>query len=323
MKAPRQARGRRSLEIMLIVVVIGMTTLFILMREHRLLALNLFYLPVIISGYFLGRYSAGVLALLSALTVTVSTILFPQQFASYVTPTEIAITLTLWSAVLGLAAILIGTLCDERASTVSELQRAYVGMAEVLSRYLHGNDPQNSSRAQRVARLCNAISDALRLPPKHADDIRVAALLHDLGEVEITTKLIRRAVDSLEHTDPYAHSTFTGGDLVESLGEVLQGAVPLLATQDEGVMSLVTERGGYEVPFGVHVIRAARTYDQLSFDGRGRRILPHEAVIQRMHVDAAGPYALVLDVLARAAQPQSTQGVHEQTFPHPPVLEAR
>src|SRR5262249_37944867 len=145
--------NRRIIETMLIIVVLGMTMLFTRMHEHRLLALNLYYLPVIISGYYLGRSSAGILALFSTLTVTISTLIWPEAMAAHNSAPAIAMAITLWAAVLGLAAILIGTLCDERASTVSELQRAYVGIAEVLSKYLHGSDPRNDTRAARVARL--------------------------------------------------------------------------------------------------------------------------------------------------------------------------
>ncbi len=300
MSRTEPVRSRVTLEVMLVIVVVGMAALFIRMGEHRLLALNLFYLPVIVSGFFLGRFSAGVLALFSAIAVTIASLLFPNSLATYTNPLHVAIVLTLWSAVLGLSAIMIGTLCDERAATVSELKRAYVGIAEVLSRYLHGNDPRNESRVQRVARLCHMIAEALRLPPKEVDDIRVAALLYDLGEVEITTTLITRAVDSLEEDNPHARRTFTGGDLVHSLGEVLHGAVPLLVNQDEGVMHLLAEqRGSHEIPFGVHVIRAARIFDHLSFDAAGRRLIAPAEVIKRMRMDASGAYALVLDVLER------------------------
>ena len=60
----------------------------------------------------------------------------PTEFAAYVSPMVIYLILGVWGAVLGLSAILVGTLCDERAARINELHEAYVGVAEVLSRYM-------------------------------------------------------------------------------------------------------------------------------------------------------------------------------------------
>src|SRR5262245_5369874 len=147
-------RMRVLLEVMLMMIVIATATLFARMGAYRMLALNLFFLPVILSGYFLGRFSAGILALLSSLSVVIMTVLSSGPFfGAHDSPITVGLALTLWSAVLGLAAILIGSLCDERAATVSELQRAYVGIAEVLARYLHGSDPRSDTPVGRVAKL--------------------------------------------------------------------------------------------------------------------------------------------------------------------------
>src|SRR5262245_2930561 len=192
-------RARLLLEVLLMVVVLATAILFARMGAYRMLALNLFFLPVIVSGYFLGRFSAGILALLSSLSVVIMTVLSPgPSLGAHDSAITLGLALTLWSAVLGLAAILIGSLCDERAATVAELQRAYVGIAEVLARYLHGSDPKSDTPVGRIAKLSEQIARELDLPSKQVDDIRVAALLHDLDNVEITTQLISRAVTALD-----------------------------------------------------------------------------------------------------------------------------
>ena len=115
----RLRNNRRAFEIMLIVVTISMTFLVYRLGAHKLIALNLFFLPIVLAGYYLGRTTAGVLALLAALSVTIVTTLSATGFASYTTPAMIGLALTLWAAILGLTALLVGTLCDERARTVA------------------------------------------------------------------------------------------------------------------------------------------------------------------------------------------------------------
>ncbi len=295
-------RNRRIVEIMLIVVVLGMAALFVKMGSHRLVALNLFYLPVIVTGYFLGRFSAGVLALFSALAVTIATLVGAQGgFAAYDTPIAMALALTLWAAVLGLAAILIGTLCDEREATVRELQSAYVGIAEVLYSYLQGSDPREETATARVARLAQHIAEELKVSVKGIDDIRVAVLLHDLGNVEVTTQVITKAVGSLQSGDRGRRHTFMGTDLVHSLGDVLHGALPLLANQDDEVYDFINQQQhhGPNIPLGVHIIRAARAFDRLTHASSGDASTSPSAAIRMIRSDEGGAAQHVIDALER------------------------
>ncbi|MEE8170737.1 MAG: hypothetical protein V3T70_09330, partial [Phycisphaerae bacterium] len=99
-------RDSRILEIMLILVVLGMTALYCKLGTHKMVALHLFFLPVVLSGYFLGRSSTGILALLSALIVTVATVLSGSEFAIYDSVITVGLALTIWASVLGMTAIL-------------------------------------------------------------------------------------------------------------------------------------------------------------------------------------------------------------------------
>lgn len=231
-------KDKRVFEIMLILLILGTAVLFTQMGSHKMVVLNLFYVPIILGGYFIGRMSAGVLAVLCVLSVTIATTLTPSGFAAFDTPLMVGLALTVWGAVLGLTAILVGTLCDERAATVRELHRAYVGVVEVLSKYLQGGNPRVKARSVRIAELSQMVAEELGLSQKRVDDVRVAALLHELGNVEITTQIISKAFDTLEAGLP--RHTFLGTELVHSLGSVLEGALPLLANQDDAVRDYLT-----------------------------------------------------------------------------------
>src|SRR5947207_15879880 len=111
----RLNRDRHVFEIMQLVVVVGMVYLMFRMGSYKMVALSLFFLPIVLSGYYRGRTVAGALAVFSAICVAVATSLEGTGFGSFSTPVMIALALTVWAAVLGLTAILVGTLCDERA----------------------------------------------------------------------------------------------------------------------------------------------------------------------------------------------------------------
>jgi fermentation-respiration switch protein FrsA (DUF1100 family) len=249
---------------MLVLVVIATGALFARLEYEKTVVLHLYFLPVVLAGYYVGRTAAGLLALLGVLTVTIVVTLVPHELGAASTPLMIALGLTVWAAALGLTAIMVGTLCDERAASLRELHAAYVGVVEVLAKYLQGGTARTRSRSERIAARCQLVAEAMGLSQREVDDVRVAALLNELGKVEITTQVISRAVDRLENSP--ARHTFLGTDLVHSLSNVLQSALPLLAVQDEAVHEFLSqERASADsVPIGARILRAVRAYDELA-----------------------------------------------------------
>lgn len=304
------SRERRFFEVMLVFVVCGMACLAAQLGQYKLVALNLFFLPIILDAYFRGRTSSCILALLAVLAVTIVTVLDPTGLTARYTPIISGLALALWAAVLGIAAILVGTLCDERARTVRELHQAYVGVVEVLTKYLQGGNPNVKARSIRVAELCQLVAEEMRLPQRQIDDIRVAALLHDLGNVEITTNLITKAVDTLDaQNSGSGTNTFAGMDLVHSLGMVLQGAVPLLLSQSResrGVPMAEDELRPTERPLGAKIIQAVRAFDQLAGgDPDEAKAAPRNALRELFNATAEEFDPSVLKTIERVVLPSA------------------
>jgi HD-GYP domain-containing protein (c-di-GMP phosphodiesterase class II) len=251
--------SRRFLEIALIVIVLGTTALFEKIPGYKLVTLHLFYLPVILGGFFLGRYYAGVLALLCVLSTSICTALNLGDVALFTPPIVVGLMIAVWAGTLGLSSLLVGTLSDDRLAKMRDLHEAYVGVVEVLAKYLQSANPRLTVRSVRVAALCHKVAQELHLSPKEVDDIRVAALLRDLGKIEVTTRVIHKAVDLLEEDGAaQEQGTFQGIDLVNSLAPVLRGAFPLILNQDEAELHFPDTKddpdlGG--VPIGVQVFR--------------------------------------------------------------------
>jgi HD-GYP domain-containing protein (c-di-GMP phosphodiesterase class II) len=154
--------------------------------------------------------------------------------------------------------------------------------------------------------LSQLVAEELRLPRKQVDDIRVAALLHEMGNTEITAKIINRAFGQLEQCGE-AH-TFRGTELVRSLGGVLEGALPLLVIQDDAVSDYLaqqTQAATAEMPIGARIIRAVRVYDDSVQPGTHGDAA---ATIQRMAADLAAGYGgNVVKALERVVQERVPQ----------------
>jgi hypothetical protein len=289
-------------EISLIIITFALTALMWQISGHKLIVLNLFYLPVVLAGFFLGRYRAGVLAFFSVIAVSVVTAVSLNDFAMINSPLVIGLSVTLWAAVLGLTALLVGTLSDERTQTLNDLHEAHVGVVEVLARYLQSAHPKLKARSERVAELSQSVAAEMGLPSRECDDIRVAALLYDMENIEITAKVIRRAVDDMETQQNTAPHSFQGAELAHSLGAVLTGAFPLLMSQNETEV-LGQKTTNRQTPIGAQIIRAVRSYDNLIRSMSVResyRANSDEEMLDELRRDVeAGHTDEVLDALGR------------------------
>lgn len=308
----KKDRGlQHTLEIMLLVVVTGLACLYYQVQGYKLVVLNLFYLPVVLCAFFLGTYRAGILALFCVTSASIVTVNNLAGFATLFSPLTIGLMVTVWGAVLGLVAILVGTLSDERKAKTAELHEAYVGVVEVLSRYLQSANARLKARSIRVAELSQKVALSMKLPVKLVDDVRIAALLFDIGNVEVTTRVFRKAVGTLE-TDSakLEQHTFRGIDLIHSLGEVLSGASPLLVHQHEVAGD---PKSLSDIPLGTRIIWVVRAYDELTSElqPRGRLALDSRRALDELRRDEACGYDReVIDALDRVL----AQGEIEESY---------
>lgn len=283
----------RTLELLLILSTLGIAGLLYSLDIGKFTVLNLFFLPIVIAGFFLGRYRAGVLALLSVVVAGVIVSQDIPAFGAAMPPVLVAMAMTVWASILGLTSLLVGTLSDDRGRKAVEAHEAHVGVVEVLSRYLQTINPTLEGRAQRVSQLSEQVATRMRLSAREIDNIRVAALLMDMENVEITARVIRRAVGEVG-VDALEQRTVAGPDLVKSLGTVLQGAIPLLAPQ-EGIAPIRHA----DASTGARIISAVRAYLRMIDDpwDDGSRTTA-EIIRELQEDDEAQHHPAVLSALA-------------------------
>jgi putative nucleotidyltransferase with HDIG domain len=133
-----------------------------------------------------------------------------------------------------------------------------------------------------VAELSEKIARRMSLPDSIIEDIRVGALLHDIGKVEISTRLIQKATSlSEDESGEMATHTVRGAELVRSLGSIIEGAVPIIMYHHAHFSAKSKEDGphGEEIPIGARVVAVADAYDAIVTDRPYRRgRTPQEAV---------------------------------------------
>ena len=275
---------------MLIVIGLGLTCLLHEIVGYKMVVLNLYYLPVVLGAFFLGRYRAGVLALFCVTGALAVTMLDVKGFQPYTSPLSVALLVTVWGAVLGLTTLLVGTLSDERAQKLSDLHDAYVGIVEVLSGYLNSADKSLENRAARVAELSCRVATKMKLTDEEIDDIRVAALLQEMENVEVTARVISKAIGDIgrQGRGITQEHTFRGTDLVESLASVVYRALPLLVNREDTLEFTSEDEKAVRstsVPMGAKIIHTVRAYDCLVDGIEGTVGHSPEEAIEQLRAD--------------------------------------
>lgn len=228
-----------------------------------------YFLPALLAGYVMGKRQALLTAMFSILAVGFIAILAPNVFVPrYETPSPLFVALDLmaWGGFLILAALMTGQLYEKHARRIQELKTSYLGVLEILSKYLEKNEEGKKGHSVKVAELSAEIGTAFGLPKSSIDNIHAAALLHDMGRAEMSGDLIRRAA-MLTQTDTELidSQSSSGTELLRSVGSVLQEAVPLIRYHHDFYVEGNREGVALEMlPLGTRVIAVADAYENIT-----------------------------------------------------------
>lgn len=253
----------------IIVFAILVSMLFIhYFVQQKMAFLNFYYLPVLFAGYFLGRRSAVLASFFCILLVVIFFMATPQFFSKVEGNFEIILNLTLWGSFLMLTSYVTGTLFEHRGKSFQDLKNAYIGVLEILSKYLETSDRYTQGHSIRVSQLATEIAIAMQLPRAKIENIKAAALLHDIGKVEVSMDLIQKA-SSLSTEEKKAVDTHSekGANILSSVGNVLREAVPMVQVHHKHYEELESNKSlPNDAKIGACIIAVADTYDAIITD---------------------------------------------------------
>jgi Na+-translocating ferredoxin:NAD+ oxidoreductase RnfD subunit len=102
--------------------------------------LNFYYLPVLLAGYYLSRKAAVEYSIFCIFLVTFFCIAKPRFFGDVQGVFEPAMSLIFWGSFLVLTGYMTGTLFTQKTRSIEDLKNAYIGVLEILSKYLESAD---------------------------------------------------------------------------------------------------------------------------------------------------------------------------------------
>ena len=243
---------------------------------HRML-LGLYTLPTLFSAYVYGRRHATLTAVGSVLVVALITYFNPSLFGHKSVPLPIAekwFEIVIWGGILVVNAYARGTLYEHKQKSLQELRSTYHGVLIILSQFI-SKDKYTQNHSYRVSVYATTIAAQMGLPHDTVEDIRAAALIHDLGKLEVSREILYKAArltaSEYEHVQQHVD---LGVQMLKPVGGPLSRVIPIiLAHHDKFDGSGYHATEGEDIPLEARILSVADVYDALTSDRPYRKAM--------------------------------------------------
>jgi putative nucleotidyltransferase with HDIG domain len=227
--------------------------------------LGLYTLPTLFAAYRYGRRHAMLTAFASVLLVVLLALSNPLLFSpeSMVSiPSQRWFDITAWGGILIVTAYAMGTLYERKQRHFLDLRRAYHGILMILCTFI-SNDKYTQNHSYRVSVYATRIAGELGFDEERIEDVRSAALLHDIGKLDVSRDILHKAakLTDAEYAEVASHVE-KGVSLLQPVGGALTRIIPIiLAHHDKFDGSGPHKIAGEDIPFEARIISVADTYD--------------------------------------------------------------
>ena len=286
--------GDINKELLLILTIIGAAGIVNFFVAGQRLVLSFYNLPTLLAAYYFGRRRAVEAALASILFVVWMNLMDPTvlggQFEWKTQGLLAWSDLAVWAGFLLISAYATGSLYELGERRLNELRDTYYGVLQILNQFI-GNDKFTQNHSYRVSVYATTIAAEMRLPDQQIEDVRAAALLHDIGKLEISRGILYKAarLDESELEEMKSHVE-KGVSILNPVGGSLRRILPIiLAHHDKFDGSGYHPSKGENIPIEARIIAVADSYDAMVSDRPYRKgMAPTEgrdAILKGMGTD--------------------------------------
>ena len=212
---------------------------------------------------------------------------------------------------------------EEIQKAVENLRKAaqenhllFVNSVRMLAAAIDAKDPYTRGHSERVAKYSLAIGRNLGLSQKDLSDLRVGALLHDVGKIGIDDRILRKpgALTEEEFEVMKTHP---------QKGEAIMGGVPQLINMIPGMLYHHErwEGGGYpeglageRIPMQARIVSVADTFDAMTTNRPYQKAMDIGYVVQKIQSFADTRFdprvvgAFMQAIKTGDIQPEQTRG---------------
>ena len=263
-----------------IIVFAGVINFFVAGQK---LVLSFYDLPTLFAAYCFGRARAVQTAVASVLIVCWLNLMNPVALASGLNMPARALMawsdIAIWGGFLLITAYAMGSLYESKEKSLVELRETYYGVLQILSGVI-SNDKYTQNHSYRVSVYAARLAEEMGLADERIEDIRAAALLHDIGKLDISRQILYKAarLTDTEFLEMQSHVE-KGIDTLRPVGGTLRRILPIiLSHHDKYDGTGYHPTNGGNIPIESRIMSVADVYDSLVSDRPYRKAMsPFEA----------------------------------------------
>jgi putative nucleotidyltransferase with HDIG domain len=247
-----------------------------LVTLHRMV-LGFYVLPTLFSAYYYGRRHATLTAVASVFLVVLLTYFNPGLFSMEPTTTLAGskwFDIVAWGGTLLITAYAMGTLYENKEIHLRELRQTYHGVLLILRNFI-AKDKYTQNHSYRVSVYATRIAAYLGMGFERIEDVRAAALLHDIGKLDISREILYKAARlTQEEVEEMEKHIEKGVGILEPVGGSLRRVIPIiLAHHDKFDGSGYHPTRAEEIPLEARIIAVADAYDAMTSDRPYRKAM--------------------------------------------------
>jgi len=180
---------------------------------------------------------------------------------------------------------------DQVERFVGDLQRSaaenhelFLGTVKALAAAIDGKDPYTRGHSERVSRFSVATAQGLGLPENEIEQIRISALLHDVGKIGIDDNVLKKpsALTDAEFEIMKTHPQ--KGFKIMSQIPAMRDFLPGMYMHHEMINGGGYPQGlkGDEIPMQARIVSVADTFDAMTTERPYQRAMDLEAALARL-----------------------------------------
>lgn len=167
-----------------------------------------------------------------------------------------------------------------------QLEQVNRDLLELMVKAIEARDPYTSGHSLRVSRIAEILAKDSGLSRRHVDQIRTAALLHDVGKIHEEYAALLRKEGKLDGTEKALMQTHSvrSAELVSTISAFKGDITDAVRHHHENFDGTGYPDGlsGRAIPFGSRIIMIADTIDAMTTDRPYRRALSYDRVAQEL-----------------------------------------
>jgi len=187
----------------------------------------------------------------------------------------------------------------------SDIRQKHLSIIRALAAAIEMRDPYTEAHSQRMADYAVATARGLRISIEEIENIRYAAILHDIGKIGISDRILRKPgpLTATEYRVIQQHSRI-GAEILEEV-EALKNISEVLYHHHERYDGKGYPDGikGDSIPIGARIICVIDAYDAMTSQRPYRLALGHERAIEELRRGANTQFDPgVVDAFIRAVE---------------------